>query len=49
MRAINDPLIQVAGIAGATELGDGRIVLILDAATLGRASQRTDGSRPLAD
>jgi two-component system chemotaxis sensor kinase CheA len=49
VRAINDPLIQVAGIAGATELGDGRIVLILDAATLGRASQRTDGSRPLAD
>ncbi len=34
VRAITDPLIQVAGIAGATELGDGRVVLILDAATL---------------
>jgi two-component system chemotaxis sensor kinase CheA len=34
VRAINDPLIQVAGIAGATELGDGRVVLILDAASL---------------
>ena len=34
VRAINDPLIQVAGIAGATELGDGRVVLILDAAAL---------------
>lgn len=31
VRAINDPLIQVRGIAGATELGDGRVVLILDA------------------
>lgn len=34
VRAINDPLIQVPGIAGATELGDGRVVLILDAMAL---------------
>ncbi|MFP5260944.1 MAG: chemotaxis protein CheA [Blastocatellia bacterium] len=34
VRAINDPLIQVSGITGATELGDGRAVLILDAAAL---------------
>jgi two-component system chemotaxis sensor kinase CheA len=34
VRAISDPLIQVAGITGATELGDGRVVLILDAAAL---------------
>lgn len=34
VRAINDPLIQVPGIAGATELGDGRVVLILDVAAL---------------
>ncbi|HVF88661.1 MAG TPA: chemotaxis protein CheA [Blastocatellia bacterium] len=34
VRAINDPLIQVAGISGATELGDGQVVLILDAAAL---------------
>jgi two-component system chemotaxis sensor kinase CheA len=34
VRAINDPLIQVPGIAGATELGDGHVVLILDVAAL---------------
>ena len=38
VRAINDPLIQVAGISGATELGDGRVVLILDAAALVKQS-----------
>jgi len=31
VRALIDPLLQVRGIAGATELGDGRVVLILDA------------------
>lgn len=39
VRAINDPLIQVPGITGATELGDGRIVLIVDAAGLTRAAK----------
>jgi two-component system, chemotaxis family, sensor kinase CheA len=34
VRSISDPLLQVQGIAGATELGDGRIVLILDPAAL---------------
>jgi two-component system chemotaxis sensor kinase CheA len=34
VRGINDPLVQVAGIAGATELGDERVVLILDVAAL---------------
>jgi two-component system, chemotaxis family, sensor kinase CheA len=34
VRALRDPLIQVQGIAGATELGDGRPVLILDGAAL---------------
>ena len=43
VRAISDPLIQVPGIAGATELGDGRVVLILDALTLARAVRRTQG------
>jgi two-component system chemotaxis sensor kinase CheA len=32
VRAIRDPLIQSPGISGATELGDGRPVLILDGA-----------------
>ena len=30
VRAIADPLVRVDGIAGATDLGDGRVVLILD-------------------
>jgi two-component system chemotaxis sensor kinase CheA len=30
VRSIRDPLVQVPGISGATELGDGRPVLILD-------------------
>jgi two-component system chemotaxis sensor kinase CheA len=45
VRAISDPLIQVAGIAGATELGDGRIVLILDATALCRIATRTVGGK----
>jgi len=31
VRAISDPLLQVPGVSGATELGDGRVVLIIDA------------------
>ncbi len=34
VRSMRDPLIKVPGVAGATELGDGRPVLILDAAAL---------------
>ena len=34
VRALNDPLVQVPGVAGATELGNGRPVLILDAMSL---------------
>jgi two-component system chemotaxis sensor kinase CheA len=34
VRAINDPLVKVPGISGATELGDGRVVLILDVNTI---------------
>jgi two-component system chemotaxis sensor kinase CheA len=47
VRTIGDPLIQVAGVAGATELGDGRPVLILDAAALARTARHW--SRPGAD
>ena len=32
VRAIADPLVRVDGISGATDLGDGRVVLILDPA-----------------
>ncbi|MDB6055854.1 MAG: CheA signal transduction histidine kinase [Verrucomicrobiales bacterium] len=34
VRAMQDPLIQVSGVSGATELGDGKPVLILNAAEL---------------
>jgi two-component system chemotaxis sensor kinase CheA len=40
VRALRDPLIQVAGITGATELGDGKPVLILDGASLTSGSVR---------
>jgi two-component system chemotaxis sensor kinase CheA len=51
VRALADPLLQVDGLAGATELGDGRPIFILDAASLARAprpaeSPRTRGPRP---
>jgi len=36
VRATTDPLVKVDGIAGATDLGDGRVVLILDPAALAR-------------
>lgn len=55
VRPITDPLVQVDGIAGATELGDGRAVLILDAAGLVRLARQTEtesrrepGGRPPA-
>lgn len=37
---IPDPLVAVPGIAGATELGDGRVSLILDAPALVRLAQQ---------
>jgi len=36
VKAITDPLIHVGGVSGATELGNGRLVLILDVAALSR-------------
>jgi two-component system, chemotaxis family, sensor kinase CheA len=40
VRPLTDPLVRVPGIAGATELGDGRVVLILDPMPLARAVRR---------
>jgi len=37
VRTIGDPLVTAPGIAGATDLGDGRPTLVLDLAELGRA------------
>jgi two-component system chemotaxis sensor kinase CheA len=36
VRAIADALVRVDGISGATDLGDGQVVLILDPAVLAR-------------
>jgi two-component system chemotaxis sensor kinase CheA len=56
VRALRDPLIQVQGVSGATELGDGKPVLILDGAALTAGSVRplergssNGGGRPAAD
>jgi two-component system chemotaxis sensor kinase CheA len=40
VRTLTDALIKVDGIVGATDLGDGKVVLILDAARL--AAQARD-------
>jgi two-component system, chemotaxis family, sensor kinase CheA len=45
VRAMHDPLIQVPGVSGATELGDGRPVLILDPASISSGAVRPRGSR----
>jgi len=39
VRRMADDLIKVAGVAGATDLGDGRVVLILDLLALARYGQ----------
>jgi two-component system chemotaxis sensor kinase CheA len=39
VRSTSDPLIRVEGIAGATDLGDGRAVLILDVAAIARVTR----------
>jgi two-component system chemotaxis sensor kinase CheA len=46
VRPILDPLARVDGVSGATDLGDGRVVLILDPAALGRLT-RERGARPI--
>lgn len=40
VKSISDPLIHVDGVSGATELGDGRLVLILDVAALSRSVRK---------
>lgn len=41
VRTTTDPLIRVPGIAGATDLGDGVAVLILDIAAIARQAKRS--------
>ncbi len=45
VRTIADAMIKVNGVAGATDLGDGRVVLILNLAALGRIA-RPSGADP---
>ena len=44
VRSTVDPLIRVDGVSGATDLGDGRVVLILDAAAIARGLRRRGGA-----
>jgi two-component system, chemotaxis family, sensor kinase CheA len=44
VRSLADPLVKVDGVVGATDLGDGRVVLILDAHRL-TAAQKERGMR----
>lgn len=46
IRSLSDPLVQVAGISGATELGDGRVVLILDTLALTRMTKVKNSYKP---
>lgn len=48
VRAIADPLVRVEGVSGATDLGDGHVVLILDPTTLARVIKQR-GARRLGD
>ena len=44
VRPLEDPLVHAIGIAGATDLGDGRPTLVLDLAELGEQIQRRERS-----
>ena len=46
VRSVEDPFVRVPGIAGATELGDGCPVLILDVATIVDAAIRSKNLTP---
>ena len=46
VRAISDPLIRVPGVTGATDLGDGKVVLILDLPALAAGAGRSQSMRP---
>jgi len=48
VRPTTDPLIRVDAVTGATDLGDGRAVLILDAATIARHARGQGARRGLS-
>jgi two-component system chemotaxis sensor kinase CheA len=45
VRSLADPLVDVPGVAAATELGDGRVCLILDSAELVQLGHRQREAR----
>ncbi len=46
VRPLRDPLVQVPGVAGTTDLGDGRATMVIDLGALaGAASSDADGGR----
>lgn len=48
VRPLLDPLVQVAGVTGATDLGDGRPTLVLDLVALASGSGSREGRRASA-
>ena len=48
VRTTSDPLIRVDAVTGATDLGDGRAVLILDVAAIARQTRERGARRGLA-
>jgi two-component system chemotaxis sensor kinase CheA len=48
VRTTSDPLIRVDAVTGATDLGDGRAVLILDAAAIARKARDRNSRRGLS-
>jgi two-component system, chemotaxis family, sensor kinase CheA len=48
VRSITDALVKVDGISGATDLGDGHVVLILDPAVLVRHTRERPDRRAAA-
>lgn len=46
VQPLQDPLLDAPGFSGATDLGDGRPVLVLDATTLTEKVTRPDSRRP---
>ena len=48
VRSLSDPLVAVPGIAGAAELGDGTVCLILDATALSELARDRRESAPRA-
>jgi two-component system chemotaxis sensor kinase CheA len=45
VRPLIDPLVQAPGVAGATDLGDGRPTIVLDLVALGASLARRFGGR----